>query len=352
MAVTDEHDLVDEEDARRRKLILWISLGAAALIAIILLLWLFMRDSGPEEPTTQTATIPDVVGMEEDEARAALEDLGFLVEVEQESSTEIDEGLVTRTDPPVGEELTWTEDAQAQAMTLAMAATATAEATGPPTVTLFVSAGPDAVTVPSVRGMTQEDARTRIEEAGLTVGSVEQEDDPDLEQDRVTKTDPEESTEVASGTAITLYVSSGQVELPDVTGGTEDEARATLRELGLIPDVNDVEDDSVAPGTVLSQSPSPGRVPQGSTVQLDVAVAPSTVIVPDVTGLGQAEAERQLGTQGLSFTYGQEQYDDNVPAGSVISQNPNGGTEVAPDTQVTLVLSRGPQPQPSVTPSP
>jgi len=81
-------------------------------------------------------------------------------------------------------------------------------------------------------------------------------------------------------------------------------------------------------------------------------VAPSTVIVPDVTGLGQAEAERQLGTQGLSFTYGQEQYDDNVPAGSVISQNPNGGTEVAPDTQVTLVLSRGPQPQPSVTPSP
>jgi len=352
VAVTDEHDLVDEEDARRRKLILWISLGAAALIAIILLLWLFMRDSGPEEPTTQTATIPDVVGMEEDEARAALEDLGFLVEVEQESSTEIDEGLVTRTDPPVGEELTWTEDAQAQAMTLAMAATATAEATGPPTVTLFVSAGPDAVTVPSVRGMTQEDARTRIEEAGLTVGSVEQEDDPDLEQDRVTKTDPEESTEVASGTAITLYVSSGQVELPDVTGGTEDEARATLRELGLIPDVNDVEDDSVAPGTVLSQSPSPGRVPQGSTVQLDVAVAPSTVIVPDVTGLGQAEAERQLGTQGLSFTYGQEQYDDNVPAGSVISQNPNGGTEVAPDTQVTLVLSRGPQPQPSVTPSP
>ncbi|GIG54126.1 Stk1 family PASTA domain-containing Ser/Thr kinase [Demequina activiva] len=346
--VVDEHDLEDDEDARRRKLILWISLGAAALIAIILLLWLFLRDSGPEEPTTQTATIPNVVGMEEDEARAELEELGFVVESEPEPSQDLAEGLVTRTDPPVGDELTWTVDGEAQA--IAMGATASAPASGPPTVTIFVSAGPDSVTIPSVRGMEQADAISRLEEAGLTVASVEQEDDPDLEANRVTKVEPAEGEEVPAGSSVTLFVSSGQVELPDLVGQDEDAARAALTEIGLIPDFTDVEDTSVAEGTVLSQSPGAGRVPQRSTVQLEVAVAPSTVAVPDVTGLGKAEAERQLGTQDLTFTYAPDQFDPNIPSGSVKSQNPNGGTQVAPGTQVTLVLSKGPEPAPDPDP--
>ncbi|WP_200807958.1 Stk1 family PASTA domain-containing Ser/Thr kinase [Demequina sp. NBRC 110056] len=350
VTVTDEHDLVDDEDARRRKMILWISLGVAALLAIILILWLFMRDSGGDEVETQSATIPDVVGMEEPEARAALEELGFVVETQQEASTEQEEGLVTRTDPEVGTELTWTEEGEA--MALAMSAAAAAPSDGPPTVTLFVSAGPESVEVPSVRSLEQETAIQRIEAAGLTVSRVETEDDPDFEADRVTRTDPEEGTEVPGGSSVVLYVSSGQVELPDLVGMDEDAARAALADLSLIPDFTDVEDDSVAAGTVLSQNPSPGKVPQRSTVQMEVATAPSTVAVPDVTGLGQSEAERQLGTQGLTFTYGAEQFDDNVPSGSVISQNPNGGTQVAPGTQVTLVLSKGPQPQPTVAPSP
>jgi beta-lactam-binding protein with PASTA domain len=348
--VTDENELLDDEDDRRRKMILWISLGAAALIAIILLLWLFLKDDGAEEPTTQTATIPNVVGMEEAEATAELEALGFVVESVPEPSQDHAEGLVTRTDPEVGTELTWTAEGEAQA--LALSATASAPASGPPTVTLYVSAGPDSVTIPSVRGMEQEDAIARLEEAGVTVSSVQPEDDPDLEANRVSKTDPAEGEEVPAGTSVTLFVSSGQVELPDLVGEDEDEARAKLTELGLIPDFTDVEDESVEAGTVLSQSPGAGRVPQRSTVQLDVAVAPSTVTVPDVTGLGRAEAERQLGTEGLTFSYDSEQFDPNIPAGSVKSQNPNGGTEVAPGTQVTLVLSKGPEPEPEPEPEP
>ncbi|WP_200807369.1 Stk1 family PASTA domain-containing Ser/Thr kinase [Demequina sp. NBRC 110053] len=350
VGVTDEQDLVDDEDARRRKMILWISLGAAALIAIILIVWLFMRGDGEPEQTTVTQTVPTVAGMQEAEAIAALEDLGFLVDTQQEASTEVEPGVAIRTDPPEGEELTWTVEGEAQA--IASGVTATAPSDGPPTITLFVSAGPDAVEVPSVRSLEQETARERIEAAGLTVSRVETEDDPDFEADRVTRTDPEEGTEVPAGSAVILYVSSGEVELPDLVGMDEDAARAALNDLGLIPDFTDVETEEQAPGTVLTQSPSPGTVPQRSTVAMEVAVAPSTVTVPDVTGLGQAEAERQLGTQDLTFTYGPEQYNDDVPAGSVISQNPNGGTEVAPGTQVTLVLSQGPEPQPDPTTEP
>ncbi|WP_284329466.1 PASTA domain-containing protein [Demequina litorisediminis] len=65
---------------------------------------------------------------------------------------------------------------------LALAAGAAFEATTAPevpVVTLWVSSGPDAVEVPSVRAKTQEDARLAIEDAGLKVGSVEIQDDPE-----------------------------------------------------------------------------------------------------------------------------------------------------------------------------
>ncbi|MFV0632986.1 Stk1 family PASTA domain-containing Ser/Thr kinase [Demequina sp.] len=331
VAVTDEHDLEDDEDARRRKMILWISLGAAALIALILVLWLLLKPDAPTEPETVMVPVPAVAGLTQAEAETLLTTDGLVPRVETEASAEVEEGVVIRSEP---EEAVEVEEGSE--------------------VLLVVSAGPDAVEVPSVRAMLQAEARQRLEDLGFNVTRVETEDDKDLEKDRVTRTDPVEGEELPYGSDIVLYVSTGQVELPDLVGMDEDAARAALTEVGLIPDFTDVEDESVAPGTVLSQSPSPGKVEQRSTVQIDVAVAPSTVAVPDVTGKGRADAERELGTAGLRFTYGAEQYSNDIPAGSVISQNPNGGTQVAPDTQVTLVLSLGPEPEPddTVTPAP
>ncbi|WP_061961315.1 Stk1 family PASTA domain-containing Ser/Thr kinase [Demequina flava] len=350
VAVQNEQELEDEGNNKK---ILWWSLGGAALLAIILLLWILLSGGGDEEPETVTATIPDVVGLEEAEARSTLEDLGFVVDTQQETSTEQEEGLVTRTDPDVGTELEWTTEPEAEALALSASGRVAVSAdTGPPTVILFVSSGPDAVEVPSVRGLTQDRARLEIEDAGLQVGDVEEVDDPELEAGRVIETDPAEGEEVAPDTEITLFISSGEVELPDLVGMHEDDARSTLNELGLTPSINDVEDDSESEGTVLDQSPGAGTVEQGSTVELDVAVAPSFVSVPDVTGRSQADAERELGTAGLNFTYGSPQYSDNIPNGSVISQNPNPGTEVAPDTTVTLVLSQGAEPDPDPNPTP
>ncbi|WP_084099869.1 Stk1 family PASTA domain-containing Ser/Thr kinase [Demequina sp. NBRC 110051] len=349
--VTGETDIADEDEARRKK-ILWWSLGGAAVLALILVIWLLMS-GGEDEPTEVTVTVPNIVGMEEAEARAELEDLGFVVETRQEASADMDAGLVTRTDPEVGTDVTWTADAAAQAYALGASGTALASATegtdDARAIVMYVSSGPDAVEVPSVRSMTQADARLAIQGADLVVGDVVIEDDPDLDEDRVIKTDPEEGEEVPAGTEVTLYVSSGEVELPDLTGMTEDEARNTLQELGLFASVTEVEDESVDEGTVLDQDPSPGKVERSSTVEIEVATAPSTVAVPDVTGRSQADAERELGTAGLTFTYGSPQYSDDIPNGSVISQNPNPGTQVAPDTTVTLVLSQGPEPEPEPT---
>ncbi|MFW2512661.1 Stk1 family PASTA domain-containing Ser/Thr kinase [Demequina sp. SO4-13] len=328
VAVSDEDELDDADDSRRRKIILWTSLGLAALIALILIIWLFNRDT---EPEIVEVAVPDVVEMAEEQAVAELEEVGLVADVTTEASTDIDEGLVISTDPAA--EVMVEEGTE---------------------VSVVVSAGPDAVTVPSVRALQQDEAIRDLEDAGLEVSRVEQDDDPDIEEGRATRTDPDEGESVSAGESVILYVSSGMVELPDLEGMSEDEARAALNELGLVPDTTDVEDESVEAGTVLSQSPGAGRVPQRSTVNLEVAVAPSTVAVPDVTGRSQSDAERELGTQDLTFAYDEEQFSDDIPEGAVISQNPNGGTQVAPGTEVRLVLSRGPEPddEPAPVPSP
>ncbi|WP_084079472.1 Stk1 family PASTA domain-containing Ser/Thr kinase [Demequina sp. NBRC 110057] len=345
--VTGETDVVDEDEARRKK-ILWWSLGGAALLAVILVLWMVLSGGNDDEPTTTMVEIPDVSGMEAAAAQSQLEELGFEVTVQQEASTDVDEGLVTRTDPEAGTELAVPIEGEALALS-AGAATEATTSPEPAVVTLYVSSGPDAVEVPSVRAKSQEDARLAIEAAGLKVGSVETEDNAELAKDRVIGTDPGEGEQVPAGTEITLIVSSGQVELVDLTGMTEDEARAALQEVGLIPSITEVEDEDAEEGTVVGQSPTAGTVEQGSTVTVEIATAPSTVAVPDVTGKSQSDAERELGTAGLGFTYDAPQYSDDIPNGAVISQNPNPGTEVAPDTTVTLVLSQGPEPEPEPT---
>ncbi|WP_062070576.1 Stk1 family PASTA domain-containing Ser/Thr kinase [Demequina sediminicola] len=346
--VTGEQDIVDDEEERRRKKIMWWSLGGAALLAIIIVLWVLLS-GGDEEPTGTTVSVPNVVGLEEAEAVAAIEDLGLVADVKQEASTDVEEGIVTRTDPGVGTELE--VPAEGEAIAASSATLAAAAETEVPVVTVYVSSGPDAVEVPSVRGLTQESARLKIEEAGLKVGDVEEVDDASMEAGRVVETNPAEGESVAPDTEITLSVSSGEVELPDLVGMSEDEARSALTDLRLVPSIKDVEDDSVAEGTVVSQSPGSGKVAQGSTVELGVASAPSLVTVPDVTGRTKSDAERELGTLGLAFTYGQSQYSDDIPQNSVITQNPNAGTQVAPDTTVTLTLSNGPEPEPDPQPT-
>ncbi len=74
------------------------------------------------------------------------------------------------------------------------------------------------------------------------------------------------------------------------------------------------------------------------------APGPGSVAVPAVTGLAQAAAEAAIVTAGLTVGTVSTASSDTVPAGSVISQTPTAGTEVAAGAAVDLVVSSGPAP--------
>jgi serine/threonine-protein kinase len=251
----DDEDNWDDEDARRRKRRI---IAIVATVAVLLLggaIALAMALGGdPEEPVVQQVAVPGVVDQDQAAAEAALREAGLEVgEVTQEPSAAEQEGKVIETDPAGGVRVD--------------------EGTA---VNLVVGTGPDAVTVPNVVGLTEDEARANLENAGFTGSINTREVDSLQEEGRVVSVTPEQNSQAAPSTPIVLNISNGTIELPDVQGRPEAEARSILVDAGFSESqivVQNVERDDVAEGTVAESQPSVGSaVGAGEPITLLVAV--------------------------------------------------------------------------------
>jgi eukaryotic-like serine/threonine-protein kinase len=146
--------------------------------------------SGPEE-----RPVPDVAGRTVADASNILGQNGFTVAQQSEPSTEVEEGLVIRTDPPANTPLP--RDS---------------------TVTLIVSSGPPEVEVPLVEGLTENGARTTIEGEGLTFASTTTASCDAADEGEVVDQNPDAGTAVAPGTTVTVTVCAPE---PPADGGTD-----------------------------------------------------------------------------------------------------------------------------------
>ena len=91
-----------------------------------------------------------------------------------------------------------------------------------------------------------------------------------------------------------------RIEVPDVEGLTEVQARQKLTPSGFKLDVRKQESSATKAGKVLDQSPVGGeRVKEGSKAMLHVGDGPASVEVPNVVGLSVSEAKARLGEAGL-----------------------------------------------------
>ncbi|HWV87198.1 MAG TPA: PASTA domain-containing protein [Capillimicrobium sp.] len=209
-----------------------------------------------------TRAVPDVVGQPVRAAVRALEDAGFETRQRRESSDDVPRGRVISTTPEPG----------------------TPAEVGS-RVTLVVSSGPEQVEVPTVVGLSRDEARDTLEAAGFVV-RTEQQEDENAEEDTVLSQDPAAGTQLARGETVTVTVAvePRTVRVPDVTGLPVDEAVNALADAGLVPNqvsetVTDEDDD----GVVLDQRPAPGRtVDRNSRVTVTVGAyePPSTDTQP------------------------------------------------------------------------
>jgi beta-lactam-binding protein with PASTA domain len=206
---------------------------------------------------------------------------------------------------------------------------------------LVVSFGPPAM-VPDVVGMTEANARSAIEGAGLTVGEVEDEYSDTVAAGIVLDQDPGGGTTIPVGWPVDLVVSIGMPVVPDVVGMTEADAVIAITAVDHLTVGTRISGCSltVPAGYVIGQDPVGGTaVPVGCTVDIEVVMVTGH-LVPDAVGFSQADAEQALTAAQCEVSVSTA-YSDTIPEGVVISQDPEAATEFCPPLAVNIVVSLG-----------
>ncbi|SNS99205.1 serine/threonine protein kinase [Micrococcales bacterium KH10] len=320
-----DEPLEDEEDEKKNKALMWTLIGVAVAAIIAIIVILIVNSGGDDEPEVPMEVFPSVATTHVDDALAEISAAGFTStpEIVKQPDDEIEEGIVIESDPPGG-----------------------TEAPLDTAITLVVSAGSNAVEIPDVSKLSYDDARNTLETLGLKVASGGSENHADIERDLVTRTDPESGTTVSKEDTVTIYVSTGMVEMPSLVDRSRAEAEEELAKAGLTGNFTEEATDEVRPDRVMSQSePGGSSVPQKSTIDITISAAIPKIAVPDVSGYTETAAQNRLNEVGLAFGETERIHDASVPAGTVIRTKPKAGRELKQGTTVDLVVSLGPLPQ-------
>ena len=273
-------------------------------------------------PTTAVTThaLEDLTGKTFSEASSALRGYGIKpLEIRRQRvrHDQAEAGIVVATVPPADSELHPGD-----------------------TVLLKVSRGQKEI--PDVVDATRADAR---EQLGTDFVIVEKSEASEVvDKGKITRTDPAAPQRIPVGSRVTIWVSTGPaaVQVPRLTGKTEDEARATLTSAGLIvrePPGSRCSDD-VEVGQVAKQTPETGRlVRKGTAISFDLANSPCTVDVPNVRNLPVDQAVQNLQAATVRNVKIVDQTVTEPTQDGIVLDQDIEGTNAKP-FQVTLTVGR------------
>ena len=195
--------------------------------------------------------------------------------------------------------------------------------------------------VPSIQGMSLQDAEKALHKANLNIdeSNISYELTEDIEQGIVISSSPEEGSEVGGDTSISLVVSSGiGVTCDDFVGQNITDVKKQLN--GQYPNltVNAVSEDSMKTGgTILRQEKLQAGTlfdpSKPNEITLVYATYPTITIPDDIIGMDVQSAQRELEHMGAvvrtsnrdTTQMSQEELDSITP-GVVISCDPAYGT--------------------------
>ena len=331
-AVSSDGDAASKAAAaRKRRTAIIMTLVVIALLLIGGSVWALSRSAA----TPEAVSVPNVVGLSQADAKSQIEAAGLEWELNPEkvASDTVEKDSVASTDPAGG-----------------------AQAEKGSTVRVTISSGPDSVTLPdNLVGMSPDEARQAVEALGLKweVNSSKVASDT-VAEGKVAQTNPSPGSKVKAGQTITAYLSSGsdQVEVPDLVGMSQDQARSALKAVGLeLGNVTTVDSDKDK-DRIVSQDPETGsKVKKGTTIAVSISTGKAAQVeIPTVVGISREDAEAQLKALGLNVTV--EEVSGSQPSGQVTAVEPGEGSKVDKNSTVKLKVSKGSaSPTPSPSPS-
>lgn len=266
-----------DEDALDPKLerILKICSGIVAVIIVVILIvvlmWFFgifgNKKNSDVDNTSQSAVsaspdvgefieVPDIVGHTLEEAESLLDDCNLKYQLLPQESEE-EPNKVIEQEPAAGEKV---EEYSI--------------------IKIYYSQEAGNVTVPSVKNMSDTEAMTALEDAGLTVASTKKVYDDSVKKGLVCGTDPVEGTSVEKGTSVVILISKGpesdMATMPNIVGKKQEVALEKLADAGLEEGTVTYDySDTYAKGRVITQSIKAGKtVEVGTRVDYTVSLGP------------------------------------------------------------------------------
>ena len=244
---------------------IWIGM---AVLFIICFAWAFF--SFGNFWSSENITVPNVVGKPVEVAETTLKKLDLKVSVDEIASDDVPAGQVISQPPAAG------TNVKARRI-----------------IHLTVSKGGSAMLIPDLKGLTLEQAKERLDKMGLTLGAVENGNDPDKPSDVIISQSPESGAKATKGTRVNIVINMKQkVHVPNVVGMTLADARNTLLSMKLsVGTINASDgtstDDSNA--IIISQDPAGGESTSSNVVNLTV---------------GKKKSQTKTGTVNISIPKG------------------------------------------------
>lgn len=277
--------------------------------------------------STTSLTIPDVTNRTQAEASQLLLDMGLTPIPNAVINDAVDDDIVYAQDPP-----------------------ATAAGHQGDVVTITYNPARQLQTVPPIQGLSVENATKILAPLGFQLVILEVRNDPLVPLNQIITQEPLANEQVRSGSAVSVVVSGGTGgnNIPNIEGQVSSAAEQLLKSspYNFIVRITVEPSATVEQGRAIRTDPAIGTpLPAGSAIALIVSSGSPTVIVPDVTGKSEGEAQIAINAAGLITEIKYQ----NVPVGDandnrVISQSREAQSAVAPGSTVILVIGQSTTP--------
>lgn len=214
-------------------------------------------------------------------------------------------------------------------------------------VVLALTGGSKDATVPDLTGMSRTQAESALEAANLELGQETKRASSKVAKGKVIESDPAADSSVKSGSQVDIVISTGAKKY--TVGNYIDDDYSTIKtrleKAGFTVKRKRKANATVEAGVIMAQSIKAGTkvVPDGKTITLTVSSGPATISMPDFSGQTEAQVTAWASAHGMTLKINSA-YNDSVPSGQLISQDPQAGTNMHRGDTMTMTFSKGQDP--------
>lgn len=304
---------------RRRSAVKWSIIAVIFLGIFAVAIWaIWSANTARQSVSVPTASASISLSEESNKACQPFTDAELTCAVKLENSDTVARGLLVSQSTAAGEKINKGDQ-----------------------VTLTYSKGSANTVVPKLTGLSLDEAKKALSEAGLTVDRIQVVKGNKVPENGIVSVSPASGKKLKSGTGVSLSVSNGKIDLPNWVGKNKATVEADAKKLG-VPVTFTEEESTLTAGEVISQSPDAGESDTAVTVNVTIAkpFAVKQVKVPDVIGNSQITAQTKLAQAGYRNIYTVSVKNADVTDTQVTQVVPGVGSTVGTDDNVVIIVSQ------------